>query len=87
MSADIDVRQTAIDLAEDLCQYSWFRFVGIGNEDNEDVLIVYVNKRNLTTIKSFVPKTLNGIPVVVRYVEQPIPAMSTFAMSPAGVPV
>ena len=87
MSTDFDVRQTAIDLAENLCQYSWFRFVGICSEDDEDILIVYVNKRNLAVINSFVPKTFNGIPVVVRYVEQPIPATPAFTMSPVGASV
>ena len=84
ISTDFDVQQTARDLAENLCQYPWFRFVGIGSEDDEDILIVYVNKRKLAFINSFVPKTFNGIPVVARHVEQPIPATTAFTVLPVG---
>ena len=68
-----NIRQAAITLDEELRQYSWLRFVGIGEEDGQDVFIVYVNKRNLKSIIPFVPKTWEGVPVIVRFIQQPVP--------------
>jgi hypothetical protein len=74
MEYETNVRQSAMALAEKLCQFPWFRFVGIGKENDEDVFIVYVNKRKLKTIIPLVPTIWEGVPVDVRYMPQPIPA-------------
>jgi hypothetical protein len=69
-----NIRQSAMTLAEKLCEFPWFRFVGIGKENGEDVFIVYVSKRKLKAIIPLVPTTWEGVSVAVRYVPQPVPA-------------
>jgi hypothetical protein len=68
------IRKTAMTLAEELRRFPWFRFVGIGEDKGKEIFIVYVSQRNLKTIKPLVPKTWEGVSVVVRYIQQPIPA-------------
>ena len=69
-----NIRKAAMALAEKLRQFPWLRFVGIGKENGEDVFIVYVSKRNLNTISPLVPEKWEGVSVVVRYIQQPVPA-------------
>ena len=69
-----DVRQSAMTLDEELRRFPWLRFVGIGEENGEAVFIVYVSKRSLKAITPLVPKVWEGVPVVVRHIQQPVPA-------------
>jgi len=74
MEYETGIRQFAMTLAEELSRFPWFLFVGIGKENGEDVFIVYVSKRKLKVITPLIPKTWGGVPVVVRHVQQPVPA-------------
>jgi hypothetical protein len=74
MEYETNIRQSAMALAEKLCQFPWCRFVGIGKENGEDVFIVYVSKKRLKAIIPLVPTVWEGVPVNVRYVQQPVPA-------------
>jgi hypothetical protein len=62
-----DIGRAAINLNARLCEYSWFRYVGIG--DNE--IIVYVNKKRFELIRFLVPSVWEDIPVRLQYVSMP----------------
>ena len=63
-----DIRPRAEELTESLRHFAWFRFVGIGQENNEDIFIVYVSRKSVKKLIPFIPNEWKGIPVVVRYI-------------------
>ena len=72
-----DIQQIAMTLTESLRRFVWFRFVGIGKENDEDIFIVYVSRRDIKKIASLIPAEWEGVPVVVRYMQQPVLAQTT----------
>ena len=64
-----DIRHAAMTLDTELRQYTWFRCVGIG--DNE--IVVYVSQKRLNTIRFLLPSTWEEIPIKVRYMQKPKP--------------
>ena len=71
-----ELRQAASNLSRELRDKRWFRFIGIDKEGDEDILIVYVKKKETRSIVRTLPQTWGGIRTVVRYIEDPIPGTS-----------
>ena len=73
-----EIRQAAMTLTGELRRFPWFRVIGVGVEDGKEIFIVYISQRNLKTITPLVPKIWEGVPVVVRYMQQPVPARFSY---------
>jgi hypothetical protein len=75
-----NIRHAALTLEHKLRQYTWFQFIGIG----QDEILVYVNKagqQRFNRIDSLIPKTWEGIPVTVRITQKPVPLTVTASVS------
>jgi hypothetical protein len=75
MEVKADPYEHLKQFAASLRAYPWFRFIGLGEEKGEPVVIVYVSRKNFSEILPLLPEVWYGVPVRVRYTGAPKPAV------------
>jgi hypothetical protein len=61
----IDHHNSINRLHDELSQYPWYRFIGIGEVDNHRILYVYVSD-HISEAKTIVPQTHDGIATEIK---------------------
>ena len=65
-----ELKTASQTLYKKLGGFSWFRTIGIGKDNDYDVIIVYVEKKQLANAKGVIPETWKKFPVIVRTISK-----------------